>query len=241
MPPFVPDAGVPAPRTDLPEAVLWDMDGTLVDTEPYWMDAEGTLVAEHGGRWTEDDAEQMIGLALDRAARVLIGRGVDLPSEVIEQRLVAHVAAAARRRVVWQPGALELLADLRAAGVRSALVTMSYRELADAVVAQGPDGAFEVLVTGDEVTHGKPDPEPYLLAAERLGVDITRCVAIEDSPPGIASALASGARTLGVQHIAPVPPRPGLSRCASLADIGLNQIARIAAGAEIDLLGAPAD
>ncbi len=226
-------------RRDLPEAVLWDMDGTLVDTEPYWMDAEGTLVAEFGGRWTEDDAEQMIGLALDRAAQVLIGHGVDLPSDVIQRRLVEQVAAAVRRSVVWQPGALELLAALRAAGVRSALVTMSYRELADAVVSQGPGGAFEVMVTGDEVTHGKPDPAPYLLAAERLGVDITECVAIEDSPPGITSAMASGARTLGVQHIAAVPPRPGLSRCASLVDIGLDEIARIAAGEELDLLASP--
>lgn len=214
------------------------MDGTLVDTEPYWMDAEGSLVAEFGGRWTEDDAEQMIGLALDRAAQVLIGRGVELPPEVIQQRLIGHVTASVRRHVVWQSGALELLAALAEAGVRSALVTMSYRELADAVVSQGPAGAFEVMVTGDEVEHGKPDPAPYLLAAERLGVDITRCVAIEDSPPGITSALASGARTLGVQHIAAVPPRPGLSRCASLADIGLDEIARIAAGEQLDLLGA---
>nr|WP_149204511.1 HAD family phosphatase [Actinotalea subterranea] len=220
----------------LPAAVLWDMDGTLVDTEPAWMGAEAALVAEFGGRWTQEDALTMIGLPLEPAARILQTHGVDLPVEEIGERLVDGVVAAVARELAWQPGALDLLAALRAAGVPCALVTMSYRRFAEAVLAQGPEGLFDVVVTGDEVTHGKPHPEPYLLAAAALGVEARQCVAIEDSPVGVASALASGARTLGVQHIAPVESRPGLSRVGSLEGIGLREIAGIAAGEVIDLL-----
>ena len=230
----------PSPRPGppaLPAAVLWDMDGTLVDTEPAWMGAEQALVEEFGGTWTDADALRMIGMSLLPAAAILQEHGVDLPVEVIGERLVDGVVAAVGRHLEWQPGALELLAALRGAGVRCALVTMSYRRFAEAVLTQGPDGAFDVVVTGDEVVRPKPHPEPYLRAAELLGVAIEDCVAIEDSPPGVASALASGARTLGVQHIAVVEARPGLSRAGSLADIGLAEVARIASGEVLDLLG----
>lgn len=212
------------------------MDGTLVDTEPAWMGAEAGLVAEFGGRWTHEDALRMIGLPLLPAAKILQEHGVDLSAEQIGERLVDDVVAAVAEHVVWQPGALELLADLMAAGVPCALVTMSYRRFAEAVLLHAPDGAFDVVITGDEVTHSKPHPEPYLRAAEALGVDIRECVAIEDSPPGTASALASGARTLGVQHIVPVAAQPGLSRVASLAQLGLEDIARIGSGDVVDLL-----
>ena len=220
----------------LPAAVLWDMDGTLVDTEPAWMGAEEALVHEFGGVWTQQDALGMIGLPLLSAADILQDHGVDLPVEVIVERLVDGVVDAVGRALVWQPGARELLDELRAAGVPCALVTMSYRRFAEAVLAQGPPDLFDAVVTGDEVTHPKPHPEPYLRGAEMLGVDIALCVAIEDSPPGIASALASGARTLGVQHIAQVDARPGLNRASSLEQIRLGEVARIAAGEVIDLL-----
>ncbi|WP_024288580.1 HAD family phosphatase [Cellulomonas sp. KRMCY2] len=237
-PPSAPRAPVASGR--LPDAVLWDMDGTLVDTEPSWMGAERGLVEEFGGRWTAQDAERMIGLPLPAAAQILQDHGVDLPIEAIGVRLVDGVIAAVGRRLDWQPGALELLAALREAAVPCALVTMSYRRFAQAVLYQGPPEAFDAVVTGDEITHPKPHPEPYLRAAELLGVDIRRCVAIEDSPPGLASALASGARTLGVQHIVPVERRPGLSRVSSLVDIGLGELRRIASGEVLDLLDATA-
>ena len=223
----------------LPAAVLWDMDGTLVDTEPAWMEAEADLVTEHGLTWTPDDAARMIGLPLLDAAAVLIAHGVDAPAEEIVQRLLGQVVAHVRTSVPWQPGALELLTALGAAGVPCALVTMSYRALTDAVLASAPQGAFAVVVPGDEVTHGKPHPEPYLTAAARLGVDVRACVALEDSPPGIGSALAAGARTIGVRHIVDVPARPGLSRVDSLAQVDLDILARVVGGETVDLLTAP--
>nr|WP_324605894.1 HAD family phosphatase [Isoptericola variabilis] len=221
----------------MPDAVLWDMDGTLVDTEPYWIRAEHELVEAHGGRWSHEKALQLVGKPLLTSAEVLRDAGVDLEPPAIVDRLLARVTTQVRTRVPWQPGARELLAALSDAGVPCALVTMSYAVLAEEVVARGPDGAFATLVTGDQVTRGKPDPEPYLLAAERLGVDPRRCVAIEDSPTGIASALAAGARTLGVEAVLPVPHLAGLSRASSLAAVDLGTIARIGAGEVLDLTG----
>lgn len=226
-----------AVRAPLPAAVLWDMDGTLVDTEPGWMAAERMLVEQHGGTWTREEAEAMVGLPLTEGAARLQAAGVALPVPEIVERMLDHVVATLDEHADWQPGARELLLALRDAGVPCALVTMSYRRLAEAVLASAPAGAFAVLVTGDEVTHGKPHPEPYLTAATALGVDIAECVAIEDSPPGIGSALAAGARTLGVQHIVPVEARPGLSRVDSLAGVTLADLARLRAGEVIDRLG----
>ena len=223
----------------LPAAVLWDMDGTLVDTEPAWMQAEADLVTEHGLTWTAHDAARMIGLPLLAAAEVLIEHGVAAPAEAIVQRLLGQVVDHVRADVPWQPGALELLTALQAAGVPCALVTMSYRALTDAVLASAPEGAFTVVVPGDEVTHGKPHPEPYLTAAARLGVDVRACVALEDSPPGIGSALASGARTIGIKHIVDVEPRPGLTRVSSLEQVDLGTLSRVLGGETLDLLGAP--
>jgi HAD superfamily hydrolase (TIGR01509 family) len=216
------------------------MDGTLVDTEPLWFAAEGAMVARFGGEWTAELAHRMVGLALMDGARVLQEHGVDLPAEEIVEEMLDHVVAGLADGVVWQPGARELLAELAAAGVPCALVTMSFRRFVDAVVAQAPAGAFAVVVAGDDVTVGKPDPEPYLHAARILGVDPADCVAIEDSPPGITAALASGARTLGVEHIVAVELRPSLSRVPSLAGVHLADLERIAAGYDLDLLADPA-
>jgi HAD superfamily hydrolase (TIGR01509 family) len=222
----------------LPAAVLWDMDGTVVDTEPCWMAAEQALAAEYGLTWTSADAVRLIGTALEDAGRLMQEHGVPLPAEEIVERLLDGVIARVHDHAEWQPGARELLVELRDAGVRCALVTMSYRRFTETVLADAPEGVFSVVLTGDEVENGKPHPEPYLRAAEALGLPISDCVAIEDSPPGIASALAAGLRTLGVQHIAPVEPRPGLSRVASLADVDLEDLARIHAGEVIDRLPA---
>ena len=128
------------------------------------------------------------------------------------------------------PGAARLLAECAAAGVPCALVTMSWRRLADAVIAAAPLGSFAASVTGDEVRNGKPHPEPYLAAAAALGVDPARCVAIEDSPTGVASALAAGCATLGVPHVVTLPPAPGLTLTGSLADIALADLGALLVG-----------
>jgi HAD superfamily hydrolase (TIGR01509 family) len=193
----------------LPAAVLWDMDGTLVDTEPYWMRAEIELVTEFGGTWTHDDALRMVGMGLWDAAEVFRVAGVDLPADAIVERLTERVREQlAQHGVPWQPGAQALLKQIRDAGIPTALVTMSVRSMAEDVVGAIPFAAFDELVTGDEVAAPKPHPEPYLAAAGRLGVDIGDCIAIEDSPTGLASATSAGAVTIGVPHMLALDEAP---------------------------------
>ena len=215
------------------------MDGTLVDTEPYWIVAETELVEAHGGQWSHQDALTRVGNALPESAEILRAHGVDLAAEDIIEFLVARVAAAVAVRVPWQPGALELLAELADAGVPCALVTMSYRSLTTSLVAAAPAGVFGAIVAGDDVTFGKPHPESYLLAASLLGVDARDCVALEDSPTGITSALAAGARTIGIEVMVPIPPRPGLSRIGSLIGVTLADLGRVARGQTFDRTVAP--
>ncbi len=175
------------------------MDGTIIDTEPFWMNAETELIAEHGGVWTHEDALTLVGQGLWHSARVLQSRGVALPEEEIIDRLTGMVLAkVVEGGLPWRPGARELLLELRAAGVPTALVTMSIRRFAVIVSDTIDFDAFGVVVAGDEVEHAKPHPASYLRAAELLGVDPRDCVAIEDSSPGVAAAVASGAATIGI-------------------------------------------
>jgi HAD superfamily hydrolase (TIGR01509 family) len=205
------------------------MDGTLVDTEPSWFAAEYALVAEHGGTWSDEHARAIVGADLLVGAEYIRRHGgVDLPAEVVVEHLLDRVVADVRRAVTWRPGARELLLSLGAAGVPCALVTMSYTRLADAVVSALPPAAFAAVVTGDEVRHGKPHPEPYLTAAMRLGVAPEECVAIEDSRTGTASAHAAGAAVIAVPHVVPVPPGPGIVLVDTLEGLSPAGLARIA-------------
>ncbi|PFG33320.1 HAD family hydrolase [Sanguibacter antarcticus] len=224
----------------LPRAVLWDLDGTLIDSEPYWMAAEYELVRSRGGSWTHDDALSLVGNPLGSSALILQAHGVDLSVEEIITFLITRVAAQVAGAVPWQPGAAEALAWLRANDVPCALVTMSYRSLADSFVARAPAGTFAAVVAGDEVTHGKPHPEPYLRAAELLGVPIEECLVVEDSPAGVGSALACGAVAVGVEVMVPLPVSSRLSRLSSLHDFTPDLVDRVVRGEVIDLLPAQA-
>ena len=182
------------------------MDGTIVDTEPYWMRAEEELVASFGGSWTRENAEQLIGADLWVAARVFQNHGVALSEDEIVTRLTDRVLEQTSTEVPWRPGARQLLQELNEVGIPCALVTMSLHRMAQQVVAAMGFDAFTAVVGGDDVTMGKPNPEPYLHAASLLGVDASHCIAIEDSITGLTAAVASGATTIGVpahQHLPP--------------------------------------
>jgi HAD superfamily hydrolase (TIGR01509 family) len=175
------------------------MDGTIIDTEPYWMDAETDLVRSYGGTWDHEEALTLVGQGLWHSARVLRAKGVDLTEDEIIESLTNTVLARMHAHgLPWRPGARELLLDLRKNEIPTALVTMSIRRMATFVNDKIDFKAFDFVVAGDDVAHSKPHPAAYLRAAELLGVDPASCVAIEDSGPGVAAAIASGAATIGV-------------------------------------------
>jgi HAD superfamily hydrolase (TIGR01509 family) len=203
--------------SSLPAGVFWDMDGTLVDTEPYWLEAETRLVGEFGGVWSEADGLQLVGSSLERSAIILQSRGVTLTGGEIVDRLTDEVGARINQSVPWRPGARELLAALRDAGVPTALVTMSIGRMARLVVDAIGFDAFDVVVSGDLVEDGKPAPDCYLLAARQLGVDPRDSVAIEDSEYGVAAAVAAGMATIAVPLHVPIPESPAYTRWPDLA------------------------
>ena len=209
-------------------AVLWDLDGRLVDTEPYWIEQEYALVAEFGGSWNDEHAHSLVGNDLIVSARYIARHGgVPLAPEEIIERLLDGVVAQVRRHIPWRPGARELLDGLRAQAIPCALVTMSYQRLAQAVVESLPPGTFSAVVAGDDVANGKPHPEPYLTAAARLGVAPGECVAIEDSPTGVESAVAAGVHVLAVEHLLPIPAGPGRTHAVTLENWSPRELAAL--------------
>lgn len=222
-------------RNALPDAVLWDMDGTLVDTEPLWNRVQRRLVAEHGGTWTEELAASLVGQALDVGARRLQAAGLDLPVDEIIAVTMAEVARGVAEAPPWRPGALELLTELGEAGVPCALVTMSHAPLARTLLDAAPALALGLAVTGDEVSRGKPDPEAYRLALARLtdrhrGTDPARCLAVEDSPVGVRAAMAAGLTTVGVPSVLPLDPDAATVQWDTLAGRTAADLAAVLPG-----------
>lgn len=175
------------------------MDGTLVNTEPYWIAAETELIEAFGGSWSHEEALQLIGSGLWRSAQIMQTKGVALTEvEIIDNLTDKVIEQLVEFGIPWRPGARELLMELREARIPTALVTMSVGRMAHHVADRLGFVGFDAVVSGDDVTNSKPHPEAYHRGAELLGVDITQCLAIEDSPPGIASASAAGAVVIGV-------------------------------------------
>ena len=196
-----------------PATILFDHDGTLVDTEPVWAAAKVALAAEFGGTWTEQDTLDCLGLSMQFTLDRLRERGVNLPDEEINNLLVAKVhEALAQQPVEFLPGIERFLSEVREAQIPAAVVTNAATSVARRTANAAPEGTFSVVIGNDETTHPKPDPQPYLLAAERLGVDPTQCVAIEDSPSGVRSATAAGMRVIVVPGELEVPAEQGTAR-----------------------------
>jgi HAD superfamily hydrolase (TIGR01509 family) len=201
------------------------MDGTLVDTEPYWIEAEFALADRYAGSWSREHALHLVGSDLLDSGRYIRDQmGIDVEPERIVDELLDSVIEQVERAVPWREGARELLASLRAAGVPCALVTMSYARLAKPIVAALPPDTFAAVVTGEVVDHGKPHPEPYLAAARSLDVLAADCLAIEDSDTGTTSAAAAGCRVLVAPLHVAVPPGPGRTFTASLVGLGAGSM-----------------
>ncbi len=208
------------------------MDGTLVETESRWFEAETAVMTELGAPWAPSDQAVLVGGPLSRALEYMSERAGGVPVSAIETLLLDRMEDLLDAHPVrWQPGAAELVDEAVAAGLPVALVSASTRRLVDAVLRHIGDHHFDTTVAGDETSRGKPHPEPYLTAASRLGVSAMNTVVLEDSPTGVAAGLASGAFVVAIPHIAAVHPSPRLRIVDTLEGVSLNDILRWAATA----------
>ena len=212
-----------------PAAVLFDMDGTLVDSEKVWDIALRELAVRAGGILSDRARLAMVGGSMATSMRIFredLGQP-DRPEEPDVAWLTSRVFDLFREGLVWRPGAAELLRAVKAAGMPTALVTSTGRQLVEAALDTLGRENFDVVVCGDEVSMPKPDPEPYRTAAKLLGVAIEDCVAIEDSPTGVASAVASGAVVLAVPAELELPPTDGVHLRRSLVGVDPAYLAKL--------------
>jgi HAD superfamily hydrolase (TIGR01509 family) len=212
----------------MPAAVLWDMDGTLIDSEHYWMRAEINLARQAGGSWSEADGLSLVGMSLYDSSRIIIEKlGLTQGIEDTIEQLTDSVQQSLRSSIPWRPGALQLLKSLRERGIKTALVTMSMHRMAQTVAESIGFDAFDLVLGGDDVRFGKPHPEPYLKAAELLGVPIDRCIALEDSLSGLTSAEASGAVAIGVPNLVTLPSKPERIIWPTLVNVTPDDLGRL--------------
>ena len=212
--------------------VLFDMDGLLVDTEPLWFEVESSVMDRLGGSWGPADQQALVGGSLNRSLDYLLGKATRPASRQVVARwmLDGMVELLSTRPVPVLPGARELIAEVAAAGVPYGLVTSSEGPIMAAVLDR-LEITFPVTVCGDDVSHSKPDPEPYLLAAAKVGADPRQCVALEDSPNGVAAAEAAGCVTVAVPSLVPIQPASTRLVVSSLAELSLDRLrALVAAG-----------
>lgn len=187
-----------------PAAIFFDHDGTLVDTEPLWGRAKTALAAEYGGEWTEQDTLDSLGVPVQFTIERLQQKGVTLPGAKIEQLLSEFVENLRREeRVQFLPGIENLLAEIRELGIPCGIVTNATTAVAQ-MTADAAPGTFSFIISNADVTAPKPDPQPYLMAADRLGVTPEESIVLEDSPSGVEAALAAGMKVIAVPGEKPV-------------------------------------
>lgn len=226
-----PGATRAAPGMTAMAAVLFDMDGLLVDTEHEWFAVETEIMARLGGGWGPEHQELLVGGPMERTVEHMLAvSGAAVAPDVLAGWMVDGMAERLRTGVVWRPGAQELLVALAAARVPCALVSASFRVLVDAVLDAVGHDHFRVTVAGDEVERTKPHPDPYLRAAQLLGVPAGSCVVLEDSLTGLASAEAAGCVAVAVPHVVAVPDAPGRTVVGSLAELTPASLDSLVAG-----------
>jgi HAD superfamily hydrolase (TIGR01509 family) len=215
--------------TDVLAAALFDMDGLLVDTEPLWLETETEVMDRLGAQWTADDQEALLGGSMERTVSYLLGKATrPAPPQVVARWMLDGMLDRVRAgRVVIRPGASELVAEMAASGLPYALVTSSQRAFAEAVL-EATGLPFPLTVCAEDTGATKPAPDPYLIGAKLLDADPERCVALEDSPNGVASATAAGCRVIAVPSLVAIPPAPGRLVVGSLTEVSLATLREVA-------------
>jgi HAD superfamily hydrolase (TIGR01509 family) len=206
-------------------ALLFDMDGTVIDSEPLWLEAEIEVMAELGCHWNAQDQQNCLGGPMDRTEKYMQERsGYIKPYGYFRDSLNSAMQRKLLTDLKLVPNALELISAAKKIGLKTALVTAAGGVLMNIALKKFPEGFFDVTVSRDDVINSKPNPEPYLRAAELLKVEISSCVVLEDSETGVTSGLASGAKVIGIPHSLNLAPHKNLRIVKSLSDISIEKL-----------------
>ena len=224
----------------LPKAVLFDLDGTLLESEHLWLEAEQLTMAQWDIAWLPSDQQKCLGGPLERVVDYMHQLTVSAnyapqptASEISNVLISNIVHLFSTTEIEWRPGAREIVLETHSLGIPTAIVTASWRVLLDAAIGtmSAHVGNFTISVAGDEVVRSKPDPYPYLQASRLLNVEIGSCLAVEDSPTGTISAVSAGAPTVAIEHLAPISV-PGAVVMNSLSGRSLEELWLLARNVE---------
>lgn len=206
-------------------AILFDMDGTIIDSEPLWLQAEIQVMAELGCHWDEQDQINCLGGPMERTEKYMQEKSGNVkPYGYFGQRLNEVMKLKFVKDLELIPNALELITKSKEAGLKTALVTASGRELMNSALTRFPESSFDIAISRDDVANSKPHPEPYLMAAEKLKVKITECLVLEDSMTGVRAGLDSGAQVVAISHIIPIANEKNLRVISNLSEITFKQL-----------------
>jgi len=206
-------------------AILFDMDGTLVDSEPLWLQAEIEIMQEVGCIWTAEDQLACLGGPRAKTEKMMQDKsGNRMPNGYFGDQLDNLMEQKLASELKIYDGALDLIYECKDFGLKVALVTASGSRLMNVVLQNFPKDLFDVVVSGDDVARSKPDPEPYIKAAKALSVEITKSVVIEDSVTGVTAGLASGAQVIGIPHLVELPVNENLRLIETIGDLKLNKL-----------------
>lgn len=206
-------------------AILFDMDGTIIDSEPLWLQAEIQVMAELGCHWDEQDQINCLGGPMERTEKYMQDRSGNVkPYGYFGQRLNEVMKSKFVKDLELIPNALELIKKSKEAGLKTALVTASGRELMNSALTRFPENSFDIAISRDDVANSKPHPEPYLMAAERLKVKIDECLVLEDSMTGVRAGLDSGAQVVAISHIISIANEENLRVISNLSEITFKQL-----------------
>ena len=209
-------------------AILFDMDGTIIDSEPLWLQAEIQVMAELGCHWDEQDQINCLGGLMEMTEKYMQDRSGNVkPYGYFGQRLNEVMKLKFVKDLQLIPNALELITKSKEAGLKTALVTASGRELMNSAITRFPENSFDIAISRDDVVNSKPHPEPYLKAAEALGVAIEDCIAFEDSISGLHSAEASGAIAIGIPHLIQIPASGQRTLWPTLLGVTVSDLEKI--------------